>query len=577
MKLLRKDFKGYVWQLILGPLFKLAEAVLELFVPLVTAQIIDVAIPSGDMFQVLKLGGLMLGLGAMGAVFGITCQYFAARVSQAYGRSLRQRLFRHVFSLSAAQQEELGTASIITRLTNDVNQIQTGINMLIRLATRAPFLTVGSVIMALRINFQVGCVFLVAVPLIALVIYWITTRSVPMYETIQKRQDDISRLAGEGLEGVRVIRAFSRQKDEQEQFQEKGDELAELTVRVGRFSAALNPLTYVIVNLSIVFIVWTGSQYADLGILQNGEIIALVNYMNQVLLVLMAFSNLVILINRALASAHRVVDLLSIQPNMTYPEKSAPFRPEAPALDVEHVTFRYTPDAEPTVKDLSFQLRQGEMLGVIGGTGCGKSTLARLLTRRYDPEEGYIALSGVKLPQLSGQDLRSLVAFVPQNATLFNGTVAQNLRLGKKEATEEELWRALDLAQAREFVQAMPQGLDTMIVEGGKNLSGGQRQRLTIARALVVNPQILILDDASSALDYATDAALRRALRQGLKGTTLIWISQRASAIQRADQILVLTDGEQVGLGSHEDLLRTCQVYQEICQSQGLDGGGVAS
>lgn len=577
MKLLLKDFKGYVGQLILGPLFKLAEAVLELFVPLVMARIIDVAIPSGDVGQVLKLGGLMLALGALGVVFGVTCQYFAARVAQAYGRSLRQRLFRHVFSLSAAQQEELGTASIITRLTNDVNQIQTGINMVIRLATRAPFLTVGSVIMALRINFRVGCAFLVAVPLIALVIYWITTRSVPMYGTIQKRQDDISRLAGESLEGVRVIRAFSRQEDEQAHFQEKGNELAQLTVRVGRLSAALNPMTYVIVNLSIVFIVWTGSQYADLGILQNGQIIALVNYMNQVLLVLMAFSNLVILINRALASSRRVVDILSIQPNMTYPEQSAPLQADAPAIAFDHVTFRYVPDAEPTVKDICFQLRPGEMLGVIGGTGCGKSTLARLMTRRYDPEGGRVSLSGVELPQLSARDLRAQVAFVPQNATLFSGTVAQNLRLGRNEATEEELWQALALAQAREFVQALPQGLETVITEGGKNLSGGQRQRLTIARALVAKPQLLILDDASSALDYATDAALRQALRHGLVGTTLVWISQRASAIQKADQILVLTDGEQVGLGRHEELLGTCQVYREICQSQGLAGEGAAS
>lgn len=570
MRKLMQYFKGYRVQLVLGPLFKLAEAVLELFVPLLMAQIIDIGIAGGDKQYIVRHGFFMLGLAACGVVMGLICQYFAARVSQAFGRTLRMEVFHHVFSLSAAQCGSLGTDTLITRCTNDVNQVQTGVNMFIRLATRAPFLAAGSIIMALITNWRLGLIFLISTPVIALVLYVVTTKSLPMYGRIQKRQDDISRLAGENLQGVRVIRAFSRQDSEKAQFRAAGDDLAALTVRVGKLSAALNPVTFVVVNLAIVAIIWFGTGTVQLGGMPVGELLAMVNYMNQTLLALIVLANVVVIFNKALASAKRVSDILELQPDMQDVCALQPLQAQAPAVAFNNVSFSYTSGTELAVENISFSLPQGQTMGIIGGTGSGKSTVVKLLQRYFDVTGGAVMVQGVDVRTMPQKQLHSIIGYVPQTATLFSGTIRSNLCLGNQNATEEELWTALEIAQAAEFVRQKPQKLDTAVNEGGKNLSGGQKQRLTIARALVQHPAVLVLDDAASALDYATDAALRKALKTRLPDTTVIMISQRASTIKNASQILVLADGETAGIGTHAQLLQSCEVYREICQSQGV-------
>ncbi|WP_367924707.1 ABC transporter ATP-binding protein [uncultured Ruthenibacterium sp.] len=556
--------------MILGPLFKLTEAILELMIPLLMADIIDVGIRNGDRGYVVTHGLFMLSLGAIGLVCALICQYFAAVCAQGFGRSLRKTLFRHIFSLSQKEYGTIGTDSLITRLTSDVNQVQTGVNMFIRLAVRAPFLTGGSIVMALLIDWKIGLIFLVSTPLIVLVLYVIMSRSVPYYLQIQKGQDRISRLAGENLEGARVIRAFSRQKSEVETFDVAGDDLAKTTVYVGKISAALNPITSVIVNLAIVAIVWFGARFTDMGILEQGQIIALVNYMTQTLLALIVLANIIVVLTRAVASARRIAQVLEQQTSMQDVAESQKALSGSPYIEFENVSFRYHSGGDEALEKISFQVDKGWTLGIIGGTGCGKTTLARLLAREYDVTAGKIKIEGVDIRDYTLADLHQKIGLVPQTAMLFSGTIRSNLKLGNETADDTVLWKALDTAQGAEFVHSKPDGLDTVIEEGGKNLSGGQKQRLTIARALAKQPQILILDDSASALDYATDAALRKALRRDTRGMTVVMISQRASTIKNADRILVLDDGRMCGYGTHEQLLNNCEVYREICRSQKL-------
>lgn len=568
MKLLFSNCKGYYRQLVLGPLFKLFEAVLELLVPLLMANIIDVGIKNGDTGYVLRQGGLLLLLAVLGVAAAITCQYYASVAAFGFGASLRKHVFRHILSLSGKEVDEIGTGSLITRITNDVNQVQNGLNMFIRLATRAPFLAIGSIVMAFRINAQIALIFLVSTPLIVAVLYWIMKHTLPDYAKIQKAQDHLGALSGQNLEGARVIRAFSRQKSEIEDFDQASDFLSDITIRVGKISAALNPLTYLIANVGIIALLWYGAQFANKGLILSGDVFAMVNYMTQTLLALIVLANLIVQFTRAIASGKRLNALLDIQPCIQG-ESVAKQPNDSAFLTFEQVDFCYN-SGRNALTDISFSAQKGQTIGLIGGTGCGKSTLANLILRFYDVAAGRILLDGQDIRSYSLAELRQKIGYVPQNVNLFSGTIRSNLRLGNPNATDEALWQALKTAQGEEFVRSKPQQLDTPVEEGGKNFSGGQRQRLTIARALAKNPQLLILDDSSSALDFATDAALRKALRQDTDNMTVLMISQRASTIKNADLILVMDNGRIVGNGTHEQLVECCPVYREICISQKL-------
>lgn len=570
MKHIVKNFKGHYKEIILGPFFKLFEAVLELLVPLVVADIIDVGIRTGNTKYIWQRALVLLVLAVAGVISAMVCQYFAAVAGGHFGLSLRKQLYHHVLTLSPAQIEQFGTGGLITRLTNDTNQMQNGLNMTIRLATRAPFLAIGSIVLALTLNFKIGLIFLLSTPLVVFVLYVIMKRTLPRYGDIQQEQDDLSRLSSENLEGMRVIRAFSRQKNEKAAFAAVADKLSALLVKVGKVSAALNPLTSVIVGGAIIAIVWLGSRYAFAGSILPGEIIALVSYMNQTLLALIVAANLIVLFTRAVASTKRVAAVLNTQPAIVDGPGAAPLA-GAPAVQCKQVTFGYHGNqADPALEDISFTLPAGQTLGIIGGTGSGKSTLVNLLVRNFDVTSGSIDVFGQDIRQYTLGQLRSQFGFVPQTAALFEGSIRHNLAVGCPSAMDEEMWRALQIAQAAEFVQKMPEGLNTIIKEGGKNLSGGQKQRLTIARALVRNPEILVLDDSASALDLATDAALRSALHKQAANMTIIVVSQRAVSIKAANQILVLDDGKIVAGGSHQQLLQTSSIYREICHSQGL-------
>ena len=575
MKTFLSHCKGYYKELTLGPLFKLLEAVLELFIPLLVSQIIDVGVANRDIHYVIRYGLLMLLFGASGFVMGITCQYYASKAAQGFGRSLRTVMFQHVLALSDKDTAGIGTNSLITRLTNDVNQVQTGVNMAIRLATRAPFLAIGSVIMAIAINWRIGMIFLISTPLIALALYFIMKKSIPFYRNIQRRQDNISGFAKENLEGVRVIRAFSRQDAEIEGFTRAGDDLADVTIFVGKISAVLNPLTYTIVNLTVIVILWMGADFAFHGNIESGQIIALVNYMNSTLLAMIVLANLIVLFTRAVASWGRINEVLQLTPSIW----DGTFRSPAAAADAvengivfENVSFAYHKESAPALDNINFVILPETTVGIIGGTGSGKSTLAKLIMRFYDTTSGTVIIDGTAVTNYALDELHDKIGFVPQTASLFNGTIRQNLLLGKPDATDEDMWQALELAQGREFVENMPHRLDTQIREGGKNLSGGQKQRLTIARAIIKKPKFLIFDDSSSALDYATDTALRHSLATQIHDTTVLIISQRAASIMNSDQILVLDEGLLVGIGTHNELLKTCEVYQEICISQKVTG-----
>lgn len=568
MKLLFKNCKGYYLQLVLGPLFKLLEAVLELMIPLLMANIIDIGIAGGDRAYVLRQGGLLVLLAVLGLAASTVCQYFASVVAFGFGASLRQQVFRHILSLSGQETDAIGTGSLITHITNDVNQVQNGINMFIRLATRAPFLAIGSIVMAFFINARIALVFLVCTPLIVAVLYWVMKHTLPDYARIQKAQDKLGALAGENLEGARVIRAFSRQESEKQGFDAASDILSSLTIRVGKVSAALNPVTYLIANLGILAILWFGALYTDKGLLLSGDVFAMINYMTRTLLALIVLANLIVQLTRGVASGKRLIALLETPPSIqgeSVPQNS----PEPGFLTFDQVDFSYT-EGRSTLSQIDFSIQPGQTVGIIGGTGCGKTTLANLILRFYDVSGGRILLEGRDLRSYPLEEVRRKIGYVPQKVNLFSGTIRSNLQLGCPDADDDSLWQALSTAQGADFVRHAPEGLDAPVEEGGKNFSGGQRQRLTIARALAKKPQLLILDDSFSALDFATDAALRKALKEDTQGMTVLLISQRASTIKNADFILVLDDGRLVGKGAHEQLLQSCPVYREICISQKL-------
>lgn len=565
-----KQFKREV---LIGPVFKLTEAVFELIVPLVMAQIIDVGIANGDRGYVLRMGGVMVLLGLVGLGCALICQYCAARASQGFGTVLRSEMFRHINTLSHGEIDQIGTPSLITRITNDVNQLQLAVAMLIRLVVRAPFLVIGATVMALLLDWKLACIFFVAAPLMALVLYLVMSRSIPFYRIIQKKLDRISLITRENLSGVRVIRAFSRQEKEKERFAQASEDQMSTSIAVGRISALLNPLTSAIINLAIAAVIWFGGFRVDAGGMTQGEVIAFVNYLNQILLAMIVVANLVVIFTKAAASATRVDEVLELHPSIVNRVSRPAQEVEgSPEIAFDAVSFAYPDAGAYSLSDISFTVARGQTLGIIGGTGCGKSTLVNLIPRFYEVSQGCIRVDGVDVRDYPMDQLRGKVGIVPQRAVLFSGTLRQNMQWRKQDATDEEIWQALETAQAASFVRKMPDGLDSVILQGGKNLSGGQKQRLTIARALVGEPEILILDDSASALDFATDAALRQAIAKfsagrGNRMTTII-VSQRANTVRYADQIVVLDDGKAAGIGTHEQLLESCQTYREIYWSQ---------
>mgnify|MGYP002802700559 FL=1 len=565
-----KQFKREV---LIGPVFKLTEAVFELIVPLVMAQIIDVGIANGDRGYVLRMGGVMVLLGLVGLGCALICQYCAARASQGFGTVLRSEMFRHINTLSHGEIDQIGTPSLITRITNDVNQLQLAVAMLIRLVVRAPFLVIGATVMALLLDWKLACIFFVAAPLMALVLYLVMSRSIPFYRIIQKKLDRISLITRENLSGVRVIRAFSRQEKEKERFAQASEDQMSTSIAVGRISALLNPLTSAIINLAIAAVIWFGGFRVDAGGMTQGEVIAFVNYLNQILLAMIVVANLVVIFTKAAASATRVDEVLELHPSIVNRVSRPAQEVEgSPEIAFDAVSFAYPDAGAYSLSDISFTVARGQTLGIIGGTGCGKSTLVNLIPRFYEVSQGSLKVDGVDVRDYPMEQLRGKVGIVPQRAVLFSGTLRQNMQWRKQDATDEEIWQALETAQAASFVRKMPDGLDSVILQGGKNLSGGQKQRLTIARALVGEPEILILDDSASALDFATDAALRQAIakfsaERGNRMTTII-VSQRANTVRYADQIVVLDDGKAAGIGTHEQLLESCQIYREIYWSQ---------
>lgn len=562
-----KQFKK---QVILGPLFKLTEAIFELIVPLVMASIIDVGVKNGDSAYVLRMGGVMVLLGIVGLGCALTCQYFASRASQGVGTAIRSDLFAHINSLSMAEIDQIGTPSLVNRINNDVNQLQLAVAMLIRLVVRAPFLVIGSTVMAILLDWKLSLIFLASIPLIALVIYFIMARCIPFFRAVQKHLDRISLVTRENLEGARVIRAFSAQKTEHSRFEDANDGYTKESVHAGKISALLNPLTYVIANLAILGIIWFGGMRVDGGVMTQGEIIALVNYMTQILLALIVLANLVIIFTKAQASAVRVNEVFALHTSIreTPATPAASDRAAAGKIEFQNVSFSYPQSSEYALRSLSIVIESGQTVGVIGGTGSGKSTLAGLIPRLFDVTEGSLLIDGRDVREYPLAELRRKIATASQRATLFHATIRENVSFGAPQATDEDIAKALEVSQSAEFVNKLEEKWDTMVAQGGKSLSGGQRQRLSIARALAAQPEILILDDSLSALDFKTDAKLRQALAEQEKDTTVILISQRAAALRNANQIIVLDDGNVAGIGTHSELLKTCSVYQEICASQ---------
>ena len=565
---LRRFLKNYKLQLTIGPLCKLIEAIFELFIPLITADIIDTGVKNSDVGYVLRQGGFMIFLGALGLGFALVCQKSASIASQGFGTEVRNAMFKHINTFSHAELDKIGTPSLITRMTNDINQLQLAVAMLIRLVIRAPFLVIGAIIMSMCIDMKISLIFLASSPLIALVLFLIMYKSVPFFKKIQKKLDTVSLISRENLSGNRVIRAFSKQDTEQSRLEQQNNELEETAVAVGRISALLNPLTYVIAQGAIIAIVWFGARFVFDGHLLQGQIIALVNYMTQILLTMIVVSNLVVIFTKASASAARVNEVFDTVPSVQ--EKTSDeikTDEKAPAVEFENVSFGYADNAY-ALKNISFTLQKGETVGIIGGTGSGKSTLVNLVPRFYDTSEGNVFVDGVNVKDYSFKQLRHTMGIVPQSAMLFAGTIKSNMLWGNKNADKNDIDKALKIAQAYEFVYANPEGLERAVTAGGKNLSGGQKQRLTIARALVAQPEILILDDSASALDFATDAALRKSLKEETKNMTVIMVSQRVGTVRYADKIIVLDKGELVGIGKHNDLFNECSVYKEICLSQ---------
>ena len=569
MKRLLGYLKEHLCVTILAPLFKMLEASFELFVPLVVASMIDVGIGHHDIGYLWKMGGLLILLGIIGFSFSITAQYFAARSAVYTGKSMRSDLFAHMNQFSYQEIDQVGTSTLINRMSNDINQVQNGVNMFLRLFLRSPFVVFGAMFMAFTVDHKAAVSFVFTITALAVVVGLILWITMPMYKKVQKQVDGVLKSTRENLLGIRVIRAFNRQRSEEENFRLQSRQLYSKQIHVGKISALLNPLTYMIINLGIIAILWSGGKQVDLGYLTQGQIIALINYMSQILVELVKLANLLIILSRAFASLDRVDQIFALEPSMKETGKTdIEAKKDTPILEFKDTSFVYHGARKETIHPFDFEVKEGETIGVIGGTGSGKSTFVSLIARLYDVTSGRILYRGVDEKELKPEFIRGKIGFVPQKASLFEGSLRDNMKWGKEDATDEEIYQALDIAQAREFVDQKEQGLDFRIEQNGGNLSGGQKQRLTIARALVRKPEILILDDSASALDFATDARLRKAIKENTENMTVFLVSQRVSTIRNADHILVLDDGKIAGIGTHLQLLKENQVYKEICESQ---------
>ena len=565
MKELLKYLRHYIKESILAPLFKMLEASFELFVPLVMAAIIDTGIKNSDKPYIFKMAMVLVGLAIVGFISALTAQYFAAKASVGFGKELRGDLYRHINTLSYSEIDKIGTSTLITRLTADVNQMQTAVNLFLRLFLRSPFIVIGAVVMAFTVDPKTAIIFAVSIPLLAAVVFGIMFYSVPIYKKVQNRLDSVMRITRENLSGVRVIRAFNHEQKEIEDFDKCSEELKDMQLYGGKISAYLNPITYVIVNLSIVLIIYVGGTQVNTGRLTQGEVISLINYMSQVLVELIKLSNLIINLTKSVACGNRIYDVFKIKPSIN--DGSGIKTNGEAAVEFDHVSATYAGSKEKSLDSLTLSIPRGSTVGIIGATGSGKTTLINLIPRFYDVSEGSLKVNGTDVRNYNVDELRKLIGVVPQKAALVSGTVRDNVKWGKPDATDEEIIEALKTAQALDFVNEKD-GLDSKILQGGKNLSGGQIQRLTIARALVRKPEILILDDSSSALDFATDAALRRAIKADTDNMTVFIVSQRFSTIKNADMIIVLDDGKVCGIGKHDELFENCEEYKEICESQ---------
>lgn len=571
MKGLLKYLSAYKKETVLGPLFKLLEASFELLVPLLMADIIDVGIANRDSSYIIWRCLLMVALGIIGLLCSVTAQYFSAKAAVGFAAKLRHSLFSHIQGFSYTEIDSVGTSTMITRMTSDVNQLQSGVNMVLRLFLRSPFIVFGAMIISFTIDLQAAIIFVITIPLLFIVVFGIMALTIPLYKKVQQRLDRVLGITRENLTGTRVIRAFDKQDSEIRNFHQATENLSALQVKVGKISALMNPLTYVIVNCEIVALVWVGAIKVNIGALETGQVVALVNYMSQILIELIKLANLIISVTKALACASRIQNVFEIQSSMEFSELSQEQLPETDEiLRFENVSLKYSGAGEEAISGIQFSVKRGQTIGIIGGTGSGKSSLVHMIPRFYDATQGCVYLNGIDVRKYSKKELRDKIGMVPQKAVLFKGTIAENLKWGNADATLEDMEQALEISQSKEFVEQKDGGLNAYVAQGGKNLSGGQRQRLTIARAVMKNPDILILDDSASALDYATDAKLRKAIREMREDITTLIVSQRAASIQYADQIIVLDDGKMVGLGTHAELLKSCEVYQEICASGGI-------
>ena len=570
MKKLLIYLKAYRKEACLAPIFKMLEAVFELFVPLVIKGIIDYGIAAEDRAYCLRMGLLLLLLAVIGLAMATTAQWFSARAAAGFAAKIKQVLMEHIQKLSYTELDTIGTSTLITRMTSDVNQVQTGTNLVLRLFMRSPFIVFGSMIMAFTIDFKAAMIFVITIPLLSVVVFGIMLSSIPLYKKVQSQLDRVLGITRENLTGVRVIRAFNKEEEEISHFKTENEQFTKLQMFVGKISALMNPLTFVIVNSAILVLVWTGAWRVEGGILTQGAVVALVNYMSQILVELIKLADLIINITKAVACGNRIQKVLEVEPSMENGSKECieEKRTPANAVDFNHVSLTYSGAGAPSLTDIDLHVKTGQTIGIIGGTGSGKTSVVNLIPRFYDATQGNVLVFGKPVKEQDMESLRSQIAVVPQKAVLFAGTIRENMKWGKEDATDEEIMEALTIAQAAEVVQKKEGGLDAFVEQGGKNLSGGQRQRLTIARALVRKPRILILDDSASALDFATDAALRKAIREMKNAPTVFIVSQRTSSIRFADQILVLDDGKSVGVGTHDELLTTCSVYKEIYDSQ---------
>lgn len=568
MKKLLIYLKDYKIESVLAPLFKMLEALFELFVPIVMAKVIDIGIPAGDRSYVIRMCLVMILLGIIGLVCSITAQYFSAKAACGFATKLRHSLFEHIQSLSFTEMDTIGTSTLITRMTSDINQVQNGVNMFLRLFMRSPFIVVGAMVAAFIIDVRSAIIFAVAIPLLSVIVFIIMYVSIPLYKKVQSRLDTVLGITRENLTGARVIRAFHKEEGEIERFEEANESLSSLQIFVGKISALMNPATYAVVNLSIVAIIWVGGIRVNTGAISQGEVVALINYMSQILVELIKLANLIVLINKAIACGNRVQSVFEISSSMSEsPDQSIDTETDN-AVEFKDVSLRYGSSETDSLSEITFSAKKGETIGIIGGTGSGKSSIVNMIPRFYDAFSGEVLVDGKNVKDYSIKALRGKIGVVPQKAVLFNGTIRENLLWGNENASDEDIYEALKISQAIDVVEGRRKGLDSEVAQGGKNFSGGQRQRLTIARALVRKPEILILDDSASALDFATDAALRKAVREMKNSPTVFIVSQRASSIQYADKIIVLDDGRIAGIGSHDSLLESCGVYQEIYYSQ---------